>query len=173
MHPTAACFCQDGPRPITFCHDVLVWLHDASQRQQRSAADTVYGCLFSFRNPRDPLSLSDRSKNPKRCVRVFFRKDPPPPPSDSAILRRLDRYEEKLKKFDKHVERFDLFETRVKQNYDRLKSCFLQLQDNFFKKLENDNEATTTLQENDKSLRERIASDKFFCQETRKISCSD
>ncbi|KAF8539952.1 hypothetical protein BDD12DRAFT_881328 [Trichophaea hybrida] len=96
---------------------------------------------------------------------------PPKTPSstDFTILKeQLDKFDgmlQKLQKLDSYKEKFDLFEKRVKQQHDNMRDCFLQLQNNFFKKLENDEEATTRLQENDKSLREQIARDKFKLQE--------
>ncbi|KAF8534195.1 hypothetical protein BDD12DRAFT_896757 [Trichophaea hybrida] len=84
--------------------------------------------------------------------------------STSGLINTIKRLL-KLQKLDSYKEKFDLFEKRVKQQHDNMRDCFLQLQNNFFKKLENDEEATTRLQENDKSLREQIVKDKFKLQE--------
>ncbi|KAF8540804.1 hypothetical protein BDD12DRAFT_879807 [Trichophaea hybrida] len=78
------------------------------------------------------------------------------PPTTAPSCALLKRIEDRL---DKH-----------EKKYDNSKDCFLHLQNNFFKKLENDDEATSRLEENDKLHREWIAKDKVFCQETQKIS---
>ncbi|KAF8533393.1 hypothetical protein BDD12DRAFT_810216 [Trichophaea hybrida] len=92
-----------------------------------------------------------------------------PSSTDFTILKEwLDQYDGKplkLQKLDSYKEKFDLFEKRVKQQHHNMRDCFLQLQNNFFKKLENDEEATTRFQKNDKSRREQIAKDKFKLQE--------
>jgi hypothetical protein len=120
-------------------------------------------------SPEIPSFTSFATPNPTSAWATIstssFTVTTPTSPSDDVILKRLDSYEKKLNKLDKYEEKFDLFVRRVKQQHDNMRDCFLQLKNKFFKKLENDEGATTKLQGNDKSLREQIAKEKFKFQE--------